>query len=149
MRQIWTLCCPTLVDGYATKSATAGGAPARSLVGGPLGEAIPLNEQNVAHSERVLGPDHVDTLISRHSLAAAYEPAGPTPANMNSPGVNAVASYSLNNRDNLLATERMPIATEPDTGRAPVSLFVRASSLVRNPAEGENRCHDDELRASI
>ncbi|MET7339239.1 tetratricopeptide repeat protein [Nonomuraea sp. NPDC005650] len=41
-----------------------------------LGRAIPLLETTLAGCERVLGPDHPDTLASRHSLASAYEAAG-------------------------------------------------------------------------
>jgi len=39
-------------------------------------EAIRLYEQTLAAFERVLGPDHPDTLASRHNLANAYRPAG-------------------------------------------------------------------------
>ncbi|MGW3692305.1 tetratricopeptide repeat protein, partial [Streptomyces sp. NPDC005149] len=41
-----------------------------------MGRAIPLYERTLADSERVLGPDHPDTLLSRHNLAGAYESAG-------------------------------------------------------------------------
>lgn len=43
---------------------------------GDLGRAIPLLEQTLADRERVLGPDHPDTLTSRNNLAGAYESAG-------------------------------------------------------------------------
>jgi tetratricopeptide (TPR) repeat protein len=39
-------------------------------------EAIPLFEQTLADRERVLGPDHPDTLGSRNNLALAYREAG-------------------------------------------------------------------------
>ena len=45
----------------------------------PLSErtlAIPLLERTLADCERVLGPDHPDTLASRNNLAAAYRAAG-------------------------------------------------------------------------
>ncbi len=43
---------------------------------GRVAEAIPLHEQTLTASERVLGPDHPDTLTSRHNLAYAYQKAG-------------------------------------------------------------------------
>ena len=43
---------------------------------GDLGRAIPLYEQTLADSVRVLGADHPDTLTSRNNLAGAYEAAG-------------------------------------------------------------------------
>jgi hypothetical protein len=43
---------------------------------GRLGEAIPLFEQTLADSLRVLGEDHPHTLASRNNLAYAYESAG-------------------------------------------------------------------------
>jgi tetratricopeptide (TPR) repeat protein len=39
-------------------------------------EAIPLYELTLTDAERVLGPDHPQTLMSRNNLAAAYELAG-------------------------------------------------------------------------
>jgi Tetratricopeptide repeat len=42
---------------------------------GRLDEAIALHEQVLAACERVLGPDHPDTLHSRHNLALAYQAA--------------------------------------------------------------------------
>ena len=38
--------------------------------------AIPLYQQTLTDSERVLGADHPDTLTSRNNLAGAYESAG-------------------------------------------------------------------------
>ncbi|WP_156095047.1 tetratricopeptide repeat protein, partial [Nocardia lijiangensis] len=35
-----------------------------------------LHEQELADTERILGPDHPDTLTSRHYLALAYGSAG-------------------------------------------------------------------------
>ena len=35
-----------------------------------------LQEVTLADRERVLGPDHLDTLTSRNNLAGAYEAAG-------------------------------------------------------------------------
>ncbi|WDF40349.1 tetratricopeptide repeat protein [Streptomyces sp. T12] len=43
---------------------------------GNLTQAIPLYEQNLAHSERVLGHEHPDTLRARNNLAGTYESAG-------------------------------------------------------------------------
>jgi tetratricopeptide (TPR) repeat protein len=45
---------------------------------GRTAEAIPLLEQALADRERILGPDHPDTLTSRNSLAQAYESVGRT-----------------------------------------------------------------------
>ena len=41
-----------------------------------MGEAIPLYEQTLTDSERVLGADHPNTLTSRNNLAYAYQTAG-------------------------------------------------------------------------
>ena len=41
---------------------------------GRAAEAIPLFERTLAGCERVLGPDHPDTLASRDNLAAAGGP---------------------------------------------------------------------------
>lgn len=43
---------------------------------GDFSRALPLLEQTLRDSERVLGPDHPDTLDSRNNLAGAYESAG-------------------------------------------------------------------------
>ena len=43
---------------------------------GRLDDAIPLYEQILEDSTRILGPDHPDTLISRDNLAGAYRAAG-------------------------------------------------------------------------
>ena len=43
---------------------------------GDRGRAIPLHEQTLTDSVRVLGPDHPDTLGSANNLAGAYESAG-------------------------------------------------------------------------
>ena len=43
---------------------------------GRLEQAIPLHEQTLADSERVLGADHPATLTSRNNLASAYQSAG-------------------------------------------------------------------------
>ncbi len=37
---------------------------------------MPLHQQTLAASERMLGPDHPDTLASRNNLATAYHEAG-------------------------------------------------------------------------
>ena len=43
---------------------------------GLAAEAIPVFEQTLADRERVLGPDHPDTLASRNNLAVAHREAG-------------------------------------------------------------------------
>ena len=43
---------------------------------GTLDQAIPLYEQTLADRERVLGPEHPDTLTTRNNLAYAYQSAG-------------------------------------------------------------------------
>ncbi|MCX4099072.1 tetratricopeptide repeat protein [Nocardia sp. alder85J] len=40
------------------------------------GRAIPLHEQALTDRERILGPDHPDTLGSRNNLASAHQDAG-------------------------------------------------------------------------
>jgi tetratricopeptide (TPR) repeat protein len=39
---------------------------------GDLAAAVPLHEQNIADSERVLGPDHPETLVARANLGYLY-----------------------------------------------------------------------------
>ena len=46
------------------------------LLGDSAAQAIVIGERLVAASERVLGPDHPDTLTSRDNLAADYHDAG-------------------------------------------------------------------------
>ena len=46
------------------------------LSAGLLDQAITLFEKNLADSERILGPDHPGTLVSRNNLARAYLSAG-------------------------------------------------------------------------
>ena len=46
------------------------------LLGDSAAQAIVIGERLVAACERVLGPDHPDTLTSRNNLAAAYRAAG-------------------------------------------------------------------------
>ena len=46
------------------------------LLGDSAAQAIVIGERLVAASERVLGPDHPDTLTSRNNLAVAYRDAG-------------------------------------------------------------------------
>ena len=43
---------------------------------GRTAEAIPLLERTLADCERVLGPDHPNTLTSRNNPAMAYQDAG-------------------------------------------------------------------------
>jgi hypothetical protein len=43
---------------------------------GDLGRAIPLYEQTLTDRNRVLGPDHPDTLTSQNNLAHGYVSAG-------------------------------------------------------------------------
>ena len=47
-------------------------------LGDSMAQAIVLGEQLVADQERILGPDHPDTLHSRNNLATAYQDAGRT-----------------------------------------------------------------------
>lgn len=46
------------------------------LSAGLLDQAITLFKKNLADSERILGPDHPGTLVSRNNLALAYQDAG-------------------------------------------------------------------------
>ncbi|SDN88753.1 tetratricopeptide repeat protein, partial [Lentzea jiangxiensis] len=43
---------------------------------GDLGRAVPLYEATLTDRERVLGPDHPSTLMSRNNLAYAYQSVG-------------------------------------------------------------------------
>ena len=47
-------------------------------LGDSMAQAIMIGERLVADQERVLGPDHPDTLTARNNLAAAYQDAGRT-----------------------------------------------------------------------
>ena len=62
-----------------------------------------MHEQNLAARERVLGPDHPDTLLSRNNLAVAYRDAGRTDE-----------AISLHEQ-NLAARERVLGPDHPDT----------------------------------
>ena len=63
----WTVLC----------SGSRGGQPGcLNLLGDSAAQAIVIGERLVAASERVLGPDHPDTLASRNNLAIAYQAAG-------------------------------------------------------------------------
>lgn len=55
----------------ATNTLMCAGGHAR-----PRGEAIDLHSRTLADFERVLGPDHPETLLSRNNLATAYEAVG-------------------------------------------------------------------------
>jgi tetratricopeptide (TPR) repeat protein len=52
------------------------GLAAAYQAAGRAAEAIPLLEQTLAGRERLLGPDHPDTMLSRNNLARAYREAG-------------------------------------------------------------------------
>ena len=67
----WAPITPTPWD-HATTSPTA------YRVAGRTAEAITMQEQTLAARERVLGPDHPDTLASRGNLADVYRDAGRT-----------------------------------------------------------------------
>ena len=73
---------------------------------GRLPESIELFERNLADSERILGPDHPDTLRSRNNLAGAYEEAGRLD--------KAIALYERNLAD----SERILGPEHPDTLRS-------------------------------
>ena len=47
-------------------------------LGDSTAQAVAIGERLVADQERVLGPDHPDTLTSRNNLANAYRDAGRT-----------------------------------------------------------------------
>jgi Tetratricopeptide repeat len=47
-------------------------------LGDSAAQAISMGEQLLADQERLLGPDHLDTLTSRNNLANAYQDAGRT-----------------------------------------------------------------------
>jgi len=59
-----------------TPSAREITSPAPTGPAGDVGRALPLFEQTLADSDRVLGPDHLDTWGSRVYLADAYVSAG-------------------------------------------------------------------------
>lgn len=51
---------------------------------GDFSRAIPLSEQTFTDRERILGPNHPDTLTSRNNLADAYQIAIDSSANTHS-----------------------------------------------------------------
>ena len=63
-------------EGSLGRRVTSRGRPV-STAAGRFDEAIILHEQILAPRERILGPDHPDTLDSRHNLAIDYADAGP------------------------------------------------------------------------
>jgi tetratricopeptide (TPR) repeat protein len=79
-------------------------APREPADGFPLGEAaVQRSLDAVRELERVLGPDHPDTLNARDSLAAAYQAAG------------RAAEAILLFEDTLVARERILGPKHPDT----------------------------------
>jgi len=49
-----------------------------NALGDSAQQAIAIGEPLIADQERVLGPDHPDTLAARNNLANAYQAAGRT-----------------------------------------------------------------------
>ena len=74
-----------------------------AYLGDSAAQAIVICERLVADQERVLGPDHPDTLSSRHNLTLAYQDAG-----------RLDEAISLDEQ-NLLAYERALGPDHPDT----------------------------------
>ena len=66
---------------------------------GDLARAVPLLEQTLADLERVLGPEHPDTLASRNNLANAYRSAGRLPEAI------TLHEQTLADRQRILGTE--------------------------------------------
>ena len=62
-----------------------------------------MQSRNLAYFERIFGPNHVDTMISRNSLATAYHDAG-----------RIDEAIALHHR-NLAARERIPGPEHPAT----------------------------------
>ena len=58
--------------GRAVVGCGAGSEGVANSLAGRAQEAIPLFKQTLAAWERLLGPDHCDTLASRNNLAEAY-----------------------------------------------------------------------------
>jgi len=97
---------------------------------GRVAEAISLYEATLADRERVLGPDHPDTLISRHNLASAYWSVGQV--------VEAISLYEATLADR----ERVLGPDHPDTlasrhnlasayeSAGPLSMAMRKSAVV-------------------
>jgi hypothetical protein len=65
-------------QGRLRAAAAALESSAEAPAAGLAAEAIPRLEQTLVARERLLGPDHPDTLRSRSDLAAAYREAGRT-----------------------------------------------------------------------
>ena len=91
------------------------------LLGDSAAQAIVIGERLVAASERVLGPDHPDTLASRSNLAVAYRAAG-----------RLDEAISLHEQ-NLAARERVLGPDHPDT------LSSREQPRPRLPGRGPPR----------
>ena len=80
-RVLCTNPCTNLVTGNLPIPTQLGRGWHRLPFPNPAGrtdEAIRLHEQTLADRERVLGPDHPETLSTRNNLAA-YRDAGSTP----------------------------------------------------------------------
>ena len=88
-------------------------------------QAIMIGERLVADQERVLGPDHLDTLTSRNNLANAYGVAGRTE--------EAIVLHE----QNLAARERVLGPDHPDTLKSLGPRRSRAHAPSRRRVAGE------------
>ena len=82
--------------------------------------AIPIFELALDARERVLGPDHPDSLTSRHNLSAAYHLAG-------SPAV-AIPLFesTLAARERVLGPDRPSTLTSRATSLLPTRMSARS-----------------------
>jgi tetratricopeptide (TPR) repeat protein len=93
-------------------------------LGGGAPQAIAVGEPLAAHLERVLGPDHLDTLNAQNSLAAAYRDAGrPSDA-------IPLFERTLVNRQRLLGPEHPDTLTSQNNLAAAYQDEGRASEAV-------------------
>ena len=96
-----------------------------SHLGDSTAQAIVIGERLVADQERVLGPDHPDTLTSRNNLAVAYRAAG------------RIDEAITLHEQTLAARERVLGPDHPDTlpraTTSPSPTGTRAASMRRSP----------------
>ena len=97
---------------------------------GRTAEAITLFEQVLADQERILGPDHLDTLAARGNLAEAYRAAGRTGEAI------TLGEQVLADEERVLAPDHRDILSRAATSPTPTG--TRAAPARRSPCSSRS-----------
>ena len=94
-------------------------------------QAIMIGEQNLAASERILGPDHPDTLTTRNNLAVAYRAAGRLDEAITLHEQNVAASERILGPDHpdTLTTCNSLVVAYQDAGRLDEAITIGERNL--------------------